>query len=172
MSDDFAPVETIGELGVLASRVAVLTHLSKMVEGFLAVHRARLSEALGGLHHSVGVSQCEAKLGPTTVAKISWTKPKKLVVLNEQQRVAWVKRHHPTEIVETVRASFDPVSRFHVDPDGTVVDPVTGEVITWVGLPAGGGYPTCRFTPGGRESIAYALRGAFDEIQALESGGP
>lgn len=48
-----------------------------------------------------------AKVGEQILAKASWVKGRqKIVVTDEQALLAWVKEHHPDEIIESVNPAF------------------------------------------------------------------
>lgn len=73
------------------------------------------------------------RYGDDLVCKASWSKgSQRVVVTNERAFLAWVKEHHPTEVVESVNpaylTSLKQVGDVVVDRDGVVADGV--EVVT------------------------------------------
>lgn len=123
----------------------------------LGVERVRVTDESG------------ANLGAVTIAagRVS------VRVVDEQAFVAWVRRNHPSELVQVVRDSFREKvfasAKAKVEPgDSTAVGP-DGEVVPGLEVVHGTPYVTARPTAEARERMRDLLRGSG--LFELTSGG-
>ena len=105
------------------------------------------------------------RYGDDLVCKASWSKgSRKVVVVDERAFLAWVKEHHPTEVVESVNpaylASLQTVGDAVIDKDGVVADGV--EVVT--GKPS----LTVRSEKGALELVARMVADGLVSLDGLK----
>ena len=117
--------------------------------------RAELKEEMD----KIGADRVKAELGDETVAYVTTTKPKfKWRVKSERQFVEWVKEHHPSEIVESVReSSRDAIlSKFHYKDLDFIISPY-GEIIEFLEGDETEPYLVTKFHGEGRDKLKDAL---------------
>ena len=120
----------------LAAALAITTVIADAAKARKDEIRAALAAALD----DVGADSVRAELPDgARVSKSTLITPNpKPVVSDETAFAAWVETFRPDEIVRTVRDSYKRVilERLASTPDGTAIDPDTGEVtLTAVGSP-------------------------------------
>lgn len=93
----------------------------------------------------------------------------KAVVADETALLEWVRRSHPTEIVERVRPAFvAALDKRLMIGDGQVIDPVTGEIVPGMSVREAGVPGTLRILAAdGVKPVVVAA--AADMMAALES---
>jgi hypothetical protein len=120
--------------------------------------RADLADALDAL----GADSAKADLPDgTTVAKASLIAGKaRASVIDEDALTGWVAESAPTEVVFRVRESYRKhlLDRLEPGPDGTAVDPTTGEIVPGVRYSTSTPYVSLRFDRDGRDAVIDALR--------------
>jgi hypothetical protein len=153
----------------LAAALAVTTVIADAAKARKDDLRAALSAALD----DVGADSVRAELPDgTRVSKSTLITPNpKPVVSDETAFAEWVEGFRPDEIVRTVRESFKRVvlERLAATPDGTAIDPETGEVVPGVRFTTGGAYVSTRFEKDGRDAIVTAIRDGIIEPAAVLS---
>ena len=87
-------------------------------------------QVAAGLLVGDGVS---GRVGDDILCKLSWSKgAKKIVVVDERALLAWVKEHHPTEVVESVNPAYvkslKAVGGIVIDADGVPVEGMEEQV--------------------------------------------
>lgn len=157
-------------------RLAVLTALRDAIDAEVESIRGAVTSSLLDARDAMGVKSLEVSLPDgRVVASLTVTDPEaKATVVDERQFVEWVRGNAPTELVESVRSSFQRavLGRVEVTGDGRAVDPETGEVVDGVGLGAKRSpYISLRYKSDGRQAIASAWRSAElpDIIPAIDS---
>ncbi len=113
----------MSELHALALRAGVFQVVEREAKAAKDEARAALIAALPFGDAVAG------RYGDEILCKASWSKgSRKVVVTNDRAFLAWVKEHHPTEVVESVNpaylASLKQVGDSVVDKDGLVADGV------------------------------------------------
>jgi hypothetical protein len=103
------------------------------------------------------------------IAKATKTRGRvKIVVRNERQFLEWVRRHHETEIVESVNPPF--MNTLKV-VDGVIID-AQGEPVTGCGVVEGEPYVSVRREKDAAALVAQLLssgRLSLDGVKALEA---
>ena len=134
----------------LAAVSLIADEAKKMKDKLRAELQAEMDE--------LGADRVKAELGDDVVAYVITSKPKfKWEVLNERKFVDWVADNHPTEIVESVRASFrDVILDKFTYLDDLVIDP-NGEPVDWLVGHLSEPYLTTKFHSDGREKLREAL---------------
>lgn len=108
---------------------------------------------------AIGADRVKAEFGDDVVAYVTTSKPKfKWTVKSERQFVEWVKQHHPTEIVESVReSSRDAIlSKFHYKDLDFIISPY-GEIVNWLEGDETEPYLVTKFHGDGRDKLKDAL---------------
>lgn len=143
------------DLALALAAVSVIADAAKERKDQL---REELRDALDAL----GADSAGALLPDgTIVGKASLTLPKaKATVTDESAFTGHVASSHPTEVVMRVRESFQ---RGYLDtlipgPDGTAVDPSTGEVVPGVRFGDRAAFVSMRFASDGRRAVTDAIR--------------
>lgn len=153
----------------LAAALAVTTVIADAAKARKDEIRAALAAALD----DVGADSVRAELPDgARVAKSTLITPNpKPVVSDETAFAAWVETFRPDEIVRTVRDSYKRVvlERLASTPDGTAIDPDTGEVVPGVRFSTGATYVSTRFEKDGRDAIVAAIRDGIIEPAAVLS---
>lgn len=166
------------------ARSAVLKALLDRVKEVYDAGRDGADDRLRKLYESDGVMKLEVRVPgvPVPVAEVTLTPPEASVAVDQTARLAWVKRHHPTEVevetvkTERVRPAFVKTleARLKVDDEGVVFDPETGERIDWLrSVPAPPPKTTMTFKPNGRDLIAGAYASgvlSLPDLLALPAG--
>lgn len=142
----------------LAAALALTTVIADAAKARKDEIRQRLADSLD----DVGADSVRAELPDgTRVSKSTLITPNpKPVVSDEAALAAWVEAFRPDEIVKTVRESYRRVllDGLASTPDGTAIDPETGEVVPGVRFATGATYVSTRFEKEGREAIVAAIR--------------
>lgn len=153
----------------LAAALAITTVIADAAKARKDEIRAALAAALD----DVGADSVRAELPDgARVSKSTLITPNpKPVVSDETAFAAWVETFRPDEIVRTVRDSYKRVvlERLASTPDGTAIDPDTGEVVPGVRFSTGATYVSTRFEKEGREAIVAAIRDGIIEPAAVLS---
>jgi hypothetical protein len=153
----------------LAAALALTTVIADAAKTRKDEIRAALAAALD----DVGADSVRAELPDgTRVSKSTLIAPNpKPVVSDEAAFAAWVEGFRPDEIVKTVRESYKRVvlERLASTPDGTAIDPETGEVVPGVRFTTGATYVSTRFEKDGRDAIVTAIREGLIEPSAVLS---
>lgn len=153
----------------LAAALAITTVIADAAKARKDEIRAALAAALD----DVGADSVRAELPDgARVSKSTLITPNpKPVVSDETAFAAWVETFRPDEIVRTVRDSYKRVvlERLASTPDGTAIDPDTGEVVPGVRFSTGATYVATRFEKEGRETIVAAIRDGIIEPAAVLS---
>jgi plasmid stabilization system protein ParE len=154
----------------LAAALALTTVIADAAKARKDDLRAALAAALD----DVGADSVRAELPDgTRVAKSTLITPNpKPVVSDEAAFAGWVEGFRPDEIVRTVRDSYKRVilERLASTPDGTAIDPETGEVVPGVRFSTGATYVSTRFEKDGRDAIVTAIRdGAIEPAAVLSA---
>lgn len=151
----------------LAAALAVTTVIADAAKARKDEIRAALAAALD----DVGADSVRAELPDgNRVAKSTLITPNpKPVVSDEGAFIEWVETFRPDEIVKTVRDSYKRVilERLASTPDGTAIDPDTGEVVPGVRFTTGATYVSTRFEKDGRDLIVTAIREGIVEPAAV-----
>lgn len=141
-------------------RLAALTALRDAIDTEVTNLRNGVTSSLLKAREELGVKSLEVTLPDgTVVASVSVTQPEsKLGVVDEQAFVDWVRANAPTEVVETVRSSYQRALLGRLtEVDGRAVDEETGEFVAGVGRSAARPpYISLRYRPEGREAIGRA----------------
>ena len=134
--------------------------------------KARKDEAkaeLAGLEPGDGVS---ARLNGVVIGKATMTSGRqKLTVTDERALVEWVRRNHPTEIVESVNPAYLKVLEAAGKSLGAVVDD-QGEVVPGVEITVGEAFVSVRKDKDAPFVVAELLstgRLSLDGIKAIEA---
>ena len=119
--------ETKVDLHAIALRAGVFQVVEREAKAAKEEARAELMQALPFGDTVAG------RYGDEIVCKAGWSKgSRRVVVTDERAFLAWVKKNHPTEIVESVNSAYlsslKQVGDVLVDKDGVVADGV--EVVT------------------------------------------
>lgn len=153
----------------LAAALAVTTVIADAAKARKDEIRAALAAALD----DVGADSVRAELPDgARVAKSTLITPNpKPAVFDEAALAAWVETFRPDEIIRTVRDSYKRVilERLASTPDGTAIDPDTGEVVPGVRFTTGATYISTRFEKDGRDAIVAAIRDGIIEPAAVLS---
>lgn len=151
-----------------ARRVAVLTALRDAIDEIIESERLDLVDSMIELNETLGVKAIDVELpNGEIVASASVSVPNpKAIVENERQFLEWVKKNHPTEIVESVRDSFKKALLENTQQVHTsAVHGRTGEVIDGVSFRQSTHRMTLRFKKDGRALVAEAYnRGELDAV--------
>lgn len=142
------------EIAIALAAVTVVADLAKEQKDYL---RAQLQQALEDL----GADSVRAELPDgTRIARSSLTGGgRKASVSSESDLLAHVTSTRPDEVIVRVRESY----RKHLldsvveGPDGTAVDPGTGEIVPGITFQQATPYIATRFELGGRQQIAQAI---------------
>jgi hypothetical protein len=134
--------------------------------------KARKDEAkaeLAGLEPGDGVS---ARLNGVVIGKATMAAGRqKLTVTDERAFVEWVRRNHPTEIVESVNPAYMKVLEAAAKNLGAVVDD-QGEVVPGVEITCGEAFVSVRKDKDAPFVVAELLstgRLSLDGIKAIEA---
>lgn len=151
-----------------ATRVAVLTALRDSIDEVIQGERYELTGELIELAEVFGVKALDIDLpNGVKVASASIATPEgKAVVKDERGFLNWVKENAPTEVVETVRDTYQKalLSRLVPHDDGAV-DTKSGVIVTGVMFKDSAPRLTVRFKTDGREEIANAFnRNELDDV--------
>lgn len=111
----------VTDLHALALKAGVFQVVEREAKAVKDAARAELMEALPFGDAVAG------RCGDELLCKAAWSKAsQKIVVADERALVAWVKEHHPTEIVESVNTAYvkslKQVGGVVIDADGLPVD--------------------------------------------------
>ena len=111
----------MGDLHEVALRAGVFQVVEREAKAAKDAARAELTALLPFGDAVAG------RIGDEVLCKASWSKgSQKIVVVDEQALLAWVKECHPTEIVESVNAAYvkslKAVDGVVIDADGLPVD--------------------------------------------------
>jgi hypothetical protein len=151
----------------LAAALALTTVIADAAKTRKDEIRYALADALD----DVGADSVRAELPDgTRVAKSTLMTPNpKPVVSDEAAFTGWVEGFRPDEIIKTVRDSYKRVvlERLAATPDGTAIDPETGEVVPGVRFTTGASYVSTRFEKEGRAAIVEAIREGLIEPAAV-----
>lgn len=155
----------MSELQPTARQVLVLRLVESAVKDQLNTVRGTLVEQMGstGVERVRVTDETGANLGT-----VSWTSGRASVkVVDQSAFTAWVKRNHPTEIVETVRDSFtkklfDEIKTKAEPGDETPIGP-DGEVVPGLRVTHGNPYPSCKPTDEARQR----MEGLLADVLAL-----
>lgn len=153
----------------LAAALALTTVIADAAKVRKDELRDRLTQALD----DVGADSVRAELPDgTRVSKSALVSPNpKASVDDEDAFAAWVDSYRPGEVVRRVREPYKRVilEGLVATPDGTAIDPSTGEVIPGVRFRTGTSYISTRFEREGRAAIVAAIRDGIIEPAAVLS---
>ncbi|MEV4704522.1 hypothetical protein [Actinoplanes sp. NPDC049316] len=172
---------TVTALPDAAMRAAVLKALLDEVKKAYDAARAQVDTTLLHLHSTVGVRSIEVRLpgASAPIAQITITETSAGLRIDEQALLDYCAREHPGEIEEipakkVVRAAWRKtlLARLRVEPDGTVVDPVTGRVVDFAEArpPASPTSTTMTFKDRGRDEVAAGHREGRLSLPELMQG--
>lgn len=142
----------------IARALAVTTVIADAAKERKDQLRAALLDALDAM----GADSAKAELPDGTAvgkASLAGGKPK-AVISDEDALTGWVAENSPTEVVFRIRESYRRVllDRLEPGPDGTAVDPSTGEIVPGVIYTTSNPYVSMRFDRDGRAAVIDALR--------------
>jgi hypothetical protein len=118
--------------------------------------KARKDEAKAELLALEQGDTVAGKVNGQIVGKASWSKGRaKLVVTNEEHFMHWLRKNHPSEVVESANPAYvKALEKHHID--GVVIDG-QGEVVPGVELQVGDPYLTVRREKEAEEIVAGLL---------------
>lgn len=145
-----------------AARAVVFQVLEQAAKQHKDAAKAELGQLQPG--DTIGGSWDGQLLGKATMTNGK----SKIVIVNDQQYLEWVRQHHDTEIVESVNPAF--MQTFKV-VDGQVIDAL-GEIVCGVQAVSGSPYVSVRKQPDAPFLVAQLLsagRVSLDGIKELEA---
>lgn len=131
-------------------KLAVLRALEARIKDLKLTINAELLCALEPGDTKAATLDDGTKLGKVSMASGRDTP----TVVNERLFTKWVKENYPTEIIETVAATFQNQIFAAAKAYGAAVDPATGEVIPGVELRTGQPYISFRGERGYEQIVA------------------
>jgi hypothetical protein len=162
MYDDTTPLSHVAAEAVVWALIAdVAKERKDAARAWLADHMGADSLAVAAIAQGVTVGRASLAGGKTT-----------LTVTDPHAFLAWVKEHHPSEILEVVNPAYkQAVTLSATNVDGTPVSP-DGLVIAGCEFTAGDPYVSIRKTDEARNTVAALLAHGRISLEGVKPPAP